>query len=80
VSAPHTVALSDVAQINPPLPTQLAPDATVAFMPMSHVSADSATVTEQETRTYREVAKGYTPFVSGDVLVAKSRPALRTER
>ncbi|MBC7366649.1 MAG: restriction endonuclease subunit S [Undibacterium sp.] len=41
---------------------------------MSAVSAETADVTAEETRTYAEVAKGYTSFMSGDVLVAKITP------
>jgi type I restriction enzyme, S subunit len=41
---------------------------------MAAVSAETADVTAEETRTYSEVAKGYTSFMSGDVLVAKITP------
>lgn len=69
-----TAPLSDVAEINPPLNQRLASDELVAFVPMSRMSADRATVHEEEKRTFGEVAKGYTPFISGDVLVAKITP------
>jgi len=69
-----SVALDEVADLNPRLIEMLAPNDTVSFVPMSAVSAETAGVTEEETRTFAEVAKGYTPFVTGDVLVAKITP------
>ncbi len=69
-----TAALDEVAELNPRFVETLAADDTVSFVPMSAVSAETADVTEEETRTYAEVAKGYTPFLSGDVLVAKITP------
>ena len=68
------VALDEVAELNPRLPETLTADDIVTFVPMSAVSAETAGITVEETRTYSEVAKGYTPFVSGDVLVAKITP------
>jgi type I restriction enzyme, S subunit len=68
------LALDQVASLNPRLPISLLGDDQVSFVPMSAVSADTSDVTEKETRSYEEVSKGYTPFVSGDVLVAKITP------
>jgi type I restriction enzyme S subunit len=69
-----TVALDEVAEFNPRLPETLVADDRVSFVPMSAVSAETAGITHEETRTYAEVSKGYTPFVTGDVLVAKITP------
>ncbi len=41
---------------------------------MSAVSAECAEITQEETRIYADVSKGYTPFLSGDVLIAKITP------
>ena len=41
---------------------------------MAAVDADSVTAVDRETRSYSEVSKGYTPFIDGDVLVAKITP------
>lgn len=68
------VALEEVAELNPPLAKKLSADDEVAFVPMAALSAEAASVTAEETRTYAEVAKGYTSFTSGDVLVAKITP------
>jgi type I restriction enzyme S subunit len=68
------VPLDEVAELNPRLAETLTAEDNVSFVPMSAVSAETAGITDEVTRTYAEVAKGYTPFVSGDVLVAKITP------
>lgn len=70
----YSAVLDEVAELNPRLAETLAPDDVVSFVPMSAVSAETAGITKEETRTYAEVAKGYTPFVTGDLLVAKITP------
>lgn len=69
-----TTTLADVAELNPPLAASLADGDAVSFMPMAAVDADSVTAVDRETRSYAEVRKGYTPFLDGDVLVAKITP------
>jgi type I restriction enzyme S subunit len=66
--------LADVADLNPPLAATLSVEDDVSFMPMAAVDADSVTAVDRETRLYSEVSKGYTPFLDGDVLVAKITP------
>lgn len=68
------VLLEDVAELNPRFAEKLSADDEVAFVPMAALSAEAASVTAEETRTYAQVAKGYTSFASGDVLVAKITP------
>ncbi|MDA8109753.1 MAG: restriction endonuclease subunit S [Betaproteobacteria bacterium] len=60
--------------MNPPLAASLSAWDEVCFMPMAAVDADSVTAVDRETRVYSEVSKGYTPFLNGDVLVAKITP------
>ena len=72
-SAP-TAKLADIADLNPPLAASLSDGDGVSFMPMAAVDADSVTAVDRETRVYSEVSKGYTPFLDGDVLVAKITP------
>ncbi|HEY9224284.1 MAG TPA: restriction endonuclease subunit S, partial [Variovorax sp.] len=72
-SAP-TAKLAEVAELNPPLGASLRDGDDVSFMPMAAVDADSVTAVDRETRSYSEVSKGYTPFIDGDVLVAKITP------
>ncbi len=69
-----TAKLVDVADLNPPLAASLSDGDDVSFMPMAAVDADSVTAVDRETRLYSEVSKGYTPFLDGDVLVAKITP------
>jgi type I restriction enzyme, S subunit len=73
-SSVPTVYLRDVADLNPPLAAPLRDDDDVSFMPMAAVDAHSVTAVDRETRLYAEVRKGYTPFLDGDVLVAKITP------
>ena len=68
------VPLMEVSEINPRGDEAPKLDEIVSFIPMSAVSAESGTIIDEKTRTYAEVAKGYTPFASGDILVAKITP------
>jgi type I restriction enzyme S subunit len=74
VSTWQTARLCDVADINPPLSNGLRADEMISFVPMSAISAEMASITSERARHYAEVAKGYRPFVDGDVLVAKITP------
>jgi type I restriction enzyme S subunit len=69
-----TAKLVDVAELNPPLAASLSDGDGVSFMPMAAVDASSVTAVDRETRLYSEVCRGYTPFLDGDVLVAKITP------
>lgn len=66
--------LQDVAFINPPLGVVPTTDEIVSFLPMSAVDAEAVDAVDSETRLFNEVNKGYTPFVSDDVPVAKITP------
>lgn len=66
--------LADVAELNPRLREKPSDDDEVAFVPMAALSAETANITAEETRAYADVAKGYTSFASGDVLLAKITP------
>jgi restriction endonuclease S subunit len=74
VTTLSSTPLSEIADVNPPLPVSLSDTETVSFVPMSAVSAVAAEVEGVEERPYAEVAKGFTPFVAGDLLVAKITP------
>jgi type I restriction enzyme S subunit len=73
-SSVPTAKLADVADLNPPLAVSPSSGDDVSFLPMAAVDAESATAANSETRRYSEVSKGYTPFLDGDVLVAKITP------
>jgi type I restriction enzyme, S subunit len=70
----QTRKLSEIAELNPRLNEFIESDAPVSFVPMSAVTAETASTTTGEERRYAEVSKGYTPFLNGDVLLAKITP------
>jgi type I restriction enzyme, S subunit len=69
-----TIKLSDAAEINPRLSARPAADAHVSFLGMADMDAESGTTTRGHARQFGEVAKGYTQFADGDLLVAKITP------
>ena len=69
--------ISDCCDLNPKLDkSQFADGQLVHFVPMPAVEALTNKVDVSATRTFAEVKKGYTPFVSGDVLFAKITPCM----
>jgi type I restriction enzyme, S subunit len=68
------VKLSEIARLNPTLGGRLPEDELVSFVPMASMSAETAKVETTQDRPYFEVSKGFTPFLSGDVLIAKITP------
>jgi type I restriction enzyme S subunit len=69
--------LCEVAQINPPLDRCIIDnDLPVNFVPMRAVEPDGGGLLRPEVRSFGEVKKGYTPFLSGDVIMAKITPCL----
>lgn len=70
----HTAKLAEIAELNPPFVGPVNEGEKVSFIPMSAVDAASVSAVDRETRLYSEVSKGYTPFLDGDLLVAKITP------
>ena len=72
----HAHTIGEVAQVNPKLATADRPSLydKVSFVPMASVSEETMSIAVHEERPFSEVAKGYTPFRRGDVLVAKITP------
>lgn len=71
------VLLADVAQINPPLDLHIDnDDVGVNFVPMKALDVEGGGIVRPERRPYGEVKRGYTPFVSGDVIMAKITPCM----
>lgn len=69
--------LDDVAQVNPPLDRCiLNDDVPVTFVPMRAVEAEGGGIKTPEIRPYGEVKRGYTAFLSGDVITAKITPCM----
>ncbi|WP_103308913.1 MULTISPECIES: restriction endonuclease subunit S [unclassified Pseudomonas] len=81
MSLPETweqARLTDVCELNPRLLAEDRPNdgTTVTFVPMSAVDEDSGVISKPETRSFTEVAKGYTSFRERDVLFAKVTPCM----
>ncbi len=74
-----TKPLSEVCAINPKLEASEIPvaNATVTFIPMAAVDEASGGIARPESRSYGQVAKGYTPFKENDVLFAKITPCMQ---
>lgn len=69
--------LAAITQINPPLGHSVDSDTTVVnFVPMRAVAGEGGGLVRPEQRSYGEVKKGYTPFLSGDVIMAKITPCM----
>lgn len=69
-----TVALSEVAQINPKWALEAKPDDAVSFVGMANLSGELGRVVAEEARQVSDVRTGYTPFEQDDLLVAKITP------
>lgn len=72
-----SASLAMICQINPPLDRCVVDDnIEVNFVPMRAVQPEGAGLASPELRRYAEVKKGYTPFLSGDVIMAKITPCM----
>lgn len=81
MSVPETwvqARLTDICELNPRLLAEDRPDGdiSVTFVPMSAVDERAGVINKPETRTFSEVAKGYTYFRERDVLFAKVTPCM----
>ena len=74
-----TVALAEAAEINPRLPQKPADGDLVSFLPMAELGIDGRTTAGMD-RPFAELAKGYTPFLDGDLLVAKITPCFQNNK
>lgn len=76
-----TVRIQEVAEVNPAGPRngQISPDAMVDFVPMAAVHEDGQ-IGALEQRSYGDVAKGFTAFRRGDVLLAKITPCFENNK
>lgn len=71
------VSLAQVAQINPILDRRISDDTVaVNFVPMRAVEPEGGGLIRPEVRPYGEVKKGYTGFITGDVIMAKITPCM----
>jgi type I restriction enzyme S subunit len=68
--------LLEIARINPPLPNELLDATEVTFLPMKRVEEKTGKIDLSEIRNYREVKKGFTKFINGDIILAKITPCM----
>lgn len=69
--------LRDICTINPRVDkNSIDAESLVSFVPMPAVEAETGKIDVSETRSFRAVRKGYTPFRKGDVLFAKITPCM----
>lgn len=70
-------SIQDVADVNPGVEKSSIPDdLIVSFVPMPAVGAGNGSINVEETRIAKEVKKGFTAFLEGDVLFAKITPCM----
>src|SRR6266849_10202298 len=73
----ESVSVAQVAQINPALGRCIVDDnVQINFVPMRAVEPEGGGLRNPELRSYGEVKKGYTAFLSGDVIMAKITPCM----
>jgi type I restriction enzyme, S subunit len=72
-------AIPAFAEVNPSRTGQihLSPGDPVSFVPMKAVDEATGTIAWPETRSFSEVAKGYTWFAEGDVIFARITPCMQ---
>lgn len=70
------VTVEKVAEVNPRKSVDLLPDDLVTFVPMAAVDEMSGTIARPKERPLKEVSKGFTHFVDGDVIFAKITPSM----
>lgn len=69
--------LASVSRINPPLDRCVLNDSIeVNFVPMRAVEPNGGGLAHPEVRSHGDVKKGYTSFLSGDVIMAKITPCM----
>lgn len=69
--------IQEVAEVNPRIDKKAIPDdIEVSFVPMPAVEAESGAIDVSQTKLAKEVKKGFTAFLQGDVLFAKITPCM----
>jgi len=71
------VSISEAAEVNPKFDKKsIGDDLEVSFVPMPAVAAETGAIDVSESRFFKDVKKGYTGFLQGDVLFAKITPCM----
>ncbi len=69
--------IKEIADINPHAnKSSISDDLPISFVPMPAVGAGNSSISVEEIRPARELKKGFTPFLEGDVLFAKITPCM----
>jgi len=69
--------IQEVAEVNPRVDKKAIPDdIEISFVPMPAVEAESGQINVSQTKIAKEVKKGFTAFLQGDVLFAKITPCM----
>ena len=69
--------IQELAEVNPRVDKKVIPDdIEVSFVPMPAVEAESGEIDVSQTKLAKEVKKGFTAFLQGDVLFAKITPCM----
>jgi len=72
-----TKQIQEVADVNPRIDKKAIPDdLEVSFVPMPAVEAESGQIDVSEVKVAKQVKKGFTAFLEGDVLFAKITPCM----
>lgn len=73
----ESIALNNLCEINPKLPNNQYDDhLEVTFLPMKQVSEVVNKIDVTEIRRFKDVKKGFTPMINGDVIFAKITPCM----
>lgn len=75
-----SVPVSEAADVNPKATTTPNPAEPIAFVGMADLDDVGAEARDSVLRPYGEVAKAYTPFENGDVLLAKITPCFENRK
>jgi type I restriction enzyme, S subunit len=71
-----TIALGDIAEINPETPIRAGRDDVFSFIPMNAIDENDACISVYANRPYSNLANGYVSFAERDVLLAKITPCM----
>ena len=67
----------DICEINPKLPAnEFDENLEITFLPMKALEEGTGKYDSSITREYRDVKKGFTPFIDGDLIFAKITPCM----
>lgn len=70
-------SVSDLCDVNPSTPVDhIEPEQLVSFVPMAAVGELNGKIDTSQSRSLASVAKGFTKFARGDIIIAKITPCM----